>query len=288
MKIGKYNLNPHTINSLYHRHIRPLWDDRLRENSEWQHRFLVLTNNFCTLQCYSCSALCNRPMGSNPFRWEKHVTPLEDIERFLDLIDDYRPKYWVRLSGGESTLCGPEYLRELCEISHSHGRNVSMLTNGARMQDCDPHWFDFIHLDEHIVNAHHIYDTARYFKEKGYKRFQILTTKVHRDLDLQRKDHVSPALHCEGWMEAISLWRGTVYPCCVLPFLDGWNNDTKIRDSLNEAGWNIDNPDLADTMRDWKHTTPPQTVYACSLQCWKNGPNVVYQPVSTPPEAQPC
>jgi organic radical activating enzyme len=281
VKVGKYNLNSHTLNSLYHRHVRRLWDSRLRENSEWQHRFLVLTNNFCTLSCYSCSALCNRPIGSNPFRWQRHVTPLEDIERFLDLIEDYRPEYWIRLSGGETTLCGPEYLEELCEIIHSHGRNVSLLTNGARMQELDPHWFEFIHLDEHIVNEHHIYQTAEYFKEQGYKRFQILPTKVHRDLALQRKDHVSPGLHCEGWMQAISLWRKTVYPCCVLPFLDGWNNDTTIRESLQNAGWFIHNPNLADTMRDWKHTTPPEIVHACALQCWKEGPNVEYHPVST-------
>ena len=285
MKLGKYNLNPHTLNSLYHRHVRPIWDKRLRENSEWQHRFLVLTNNFCNMSCYCCSALCNHPIGSNPFRWKKHVTPLDEVDKFLDLIEDYRPDYWVRLSGGESTLCGPDYLEELCEIIHQHHRNASMLTNGARIQEVDPHWFEFIHLDEHIVNEHQIYDSAEYFKQQGYKRFQILTTKVHRNLALQRKDHVSPGLRCEGWMEAISLWRRTVYPCCVLPFLDGWNNDTKIRDSLLEAGWSIDNPDLADYMRDWKHTTPPQTVYACTLQCWKEGPNIVYKPVS---ETEPC
>ena len=280
MKLGKYRLTPHTLNSLYHRHVRPIWDPRLRENSDWQNRFLILTNNFCNLSCYSCSAQCNKPMGSTPFRETKYVTPIANIDKFLKLIEGFRPDHWLRVSGGESTLCGPEYLQELSELAHSYKRNVSLLTNGARIKDCDPHWFDFIHLDEHIVNEKQIYEAARYFKEVGFSRFQILTTKVHRDLELQRTGHVSPGLNCEEWMRAISLYQDTVYPCCVLPFLDGWNGNHKIRESCKASEFTIDNPDLVQYINHWKTTVQPNLVYACSLQCWKRGPNIVYHPVS--------
>lgn len=279
MKLGKYNLNRHTASSLYHRHIRPIWDPRLRENSEWQKRFLIITNNFCNMGCYSCSALCNRPIGSNPFRWKKHITPIEDISKFLKLIEGYRPKYWIRLSGGEVTLCPPEYVKEICELSHQHGRPISLLTNGAKIKDFNPHWFDFIHLDEHTANEKNIYEVARHFKEINYPHFQILTTKIHRDLELQRTNNVTKGLQCDAWLQAVSLWRETIYPCCVIPFLDGWNNDTKIRESLQEYGWSIHNPNLVQTMGNYRQTTPPQVAYACQLQCWKDGPNVKYNPV---------
>ena len=279
MNIGKYRINRHTASSLYHRHVRPLWDARLRENSEWQRRFLILTNNFCNLSCYSCSSQCNLPEGATPFRETNYVTPLRNIEKFLDLIEGFRPQYWLRISGGESTLCGPEYLREICELGHSHKRNISLLTNGARIKECDPHWFDFIHLDEHIRNEKQIYDAARYFKEKGFSRFQILTTKVHRDLELQRRGHVSPGLHCEEWLNAISLYQDTVYPCCVLPFLDGWNRNTVIRESCKASGFHVDNPTLLKSIENWKKGVHPNLVYACCLQCWKRGKNIEYHSV---------
>lgn len=280
MQIGKYKIRKETPNIVWHKHIRPLWDPRLRENNVWNNRFLVITNNFCNQSCYSCSALCNRPIGSNPFRWKLHVTPIESIAKFLDLIDGWRPKHWIRLSGGEVTLCAPEYVKEICELAHQHNRPISMLTNAARMELFDPHWFDFIHLDEHIVNEQKIYDTARQFKDSGFNRFQIWTTKEHRDLDFQRYDNVTKGLRCEAWLEAVTLWRDTVYPCCVLPFLDGWNGSPKIREALREYGWHIDNPDLVKTICDYPRTTAPHVAYACQLQCWKDGKNLRYQPVS--------
>jgi len=280
IQIGKYKLRKETPKILYDKHIRKIWDPRIRENSIWTNRFLVLTNNYCNMGCWSCSALCNRPFGSNPFRWEKHTTPLTSIERFLDLIEGYRPEYWIRLSGGETTLCGPEYLEELCEMVHQHGRNISLLTNGARMLECDPDWFEFIHLDEHIINQPKIDECRAYFKEKGFKRYQVWVTKEHRDLDLQRKDHITSGLQCSAHMEAITLWRDTLFPCCVSPFIDGWNGNTKVRDSMNAAGWNIDNPNLVETMENWINTLQADATHACQTQCWKDGKKIALQPVS--------
>jgi len=214
---------------------------------------------------------------------KKHTTPLESIEKFLDLIDGYRPKYWIRLSGGETTLCGPEYLEELCEIVHQHGRNISLLTNGARMLDCDPHWFEFIHLDEHIVNHDLIQDIRKDFKKKRFNRYQLWVTKEHRDLDLQRKDHITEGLQCSDHMDAITLWRDTVFPCCVSPFLDGWNGNTKVREAQIKAGWTIENNDLVKLLEEQErgvNSLLGDTVSACKTQCWKGGLNLKFQPVS--------
>ena len=282
MKIGKYTLRKETPRILWQKHIRRIWDPRIRENNIWNNRFLVLTNNSCNIDppCYSCSAKCDTPWGSNPFRWEPHITPLRSIEKFLDLIKGYRPKHWIRLSGGETTLCGPDYIESICEISHQHGRNISLLTNGARMLECDPHWFEFIHLDEHIVNTGLIKEIRKYFKEVGFKRYMVWVTKEHRNLELQRTNHITEGLRCAAHMEAITLWRDTVYPCCVLPFLDGWNGDTKVRDSMNASGWTLNNPNLVETMKNWINTLQADAVFACHTQCWKGGPNLEYQPVS--------
>ncbi len=280
LKIGKYQLRRETPNIIWHKRIRPLWDERLRDNNIWSNRFLIITNNFCNQACYSCSALCNKPMGSNPFRFRRYITPLRSIETFLERIEGYRPKHWIRLSGGEVTLCEPDYIREITELSHQYNRNISLLTNAARIELIDPHWFDFIHLDQHILNRGKIEEARYQFKRQNYKRYQVWITEEHRDLELQRTDHVTKGLRCSAWLEAISLWRDTVYPCCVICFLDGWNNNTKIRTALRNYGWHVDNPDLVQVIKDYKQTTPPQVAYACQLQCWKDGPNLEYHPVS--------
>lgn len=280
MQLGKYKLRKETPRVIWNKRIRPLWDERLRDNNVWTNRFLIITNNFCNMACWSCSALCNRPIGSNPFRKVKEITPLENIKKFLDLIDGYRPDYWIRLSGGEVTLCEPDYIKAICDLTHEHGRNISLLTNGARMDLVDPDWFEFIHLDEHILNSQTIADTRERFKDIGYKRYQVWTTKEHRDLELQRTNHITKGLRCEANMEAITLWRDTMYNCCVLPFLDGWNGDTKIRDSQLAAGWSIHNPNLVETMENWINTLQADSVFACQTQCWKDGKNLVYNPVS--------
>jgi len=282
LQIGKYKIRKETPKILFDKHIRKLWDPRLRENSIWNNRFLIITNNFCDQACYSCSTKCDTPMGSNPFRWEKHTTPLESIEKFLTLIDGYRPKFWNRLSGGEVTLCGPDYVEEVCEISHQHGRPISLLTSGARMLECDPHWFEFIHLDEHIVNSELITDIRKYFKDVGFNRYQVWVTKEHRDLELQRTNHITKGFLCPDHMAAITLWRDTVYSCCVLPFMDGWENNSKVRLSLRGAGWSLDNPNLVETMKNWRNTLPADSVHACLTKCWKGGPNLKYQPTSQP------
>lgn len=279
-KIGKYTLRKETPKIIYDKRIRPLWDPRLRNNNIWTNRFLVLTNNFCNQECWSCSALCNLPFGEEGFRWEPHTTPMASIEKFLERIDGYRPKHWIRLSGGETTLCGPDYLEELCELVHQYGRNISLLTNGARMLDCDPDWFEFIHLDEHIVNHDLIEDCRAHFKEVGFKRYQVWLTKEHRDLEAQRSNHITKGLRCSAHMEAITMWRDTVYPCCVLPFLDGWNKDSKVRLSMRAAGWHIDNPGLVGVMEDWVNTLQADATHACQTQCWKDGKTLIYNPVS--------
>ena len=165
-------------------------------------------------------------------------------------------------------------------LSIQHGRNISLLTNAAKLENIDPDWFEFIHLDEHILNADKIRQARERFKREGYKRYQVWTTKEHRDLELQRKDHITKGLLCQANMEAITLWRDTVYPCCVLPFLDGWNGNPKIRESQIEAGWSIYNPNLVETMENWRNTLLADSVYACHTQCWKDGKNLEYHPVS--------
>ena len=95
---------------------------------------------------------------------------------------------------------------------------------------------------------------------------------------------ITDGLKCPIWL-GISLWGETVYPCCCLAQMDGFYNVNKIRDSMNDAGWNVKNPDLKETLVNWKETIPAEVVKMCALSCWRGRKEYLWHPVSyTRPE----
>lgn len=280
MKVGRYNLTKHTPRSVYERRIRPIFDPHVTGYSNWLKRILVNVTNQCNLACYSCSSLCDRPIGTNSFRMEPITTPLNDIDQLLDRLEGYRPEYYVRLTGGEPTYPGPDYLKEASEIIRGHNRKVSILTNGYRFLETDPWWFDQVTLDNHTINSGLVEKCRRHMTAAKYRYYEIVTTQVHRNLELQRANWVTEGPRCQTWMENPSLWREAVYPCCVLYYLDGWENTDKLHDTLIESGWSIHNPELRSLLENWRETTPVEVAGACVLWCWNGGPNIEYREVT--------
>lgn len=280
MKILGFNLTRFTPYSIYQRRIRPIYDRHARYSGNWQKRFILNVTNICNLQCYSCSAQCDKPMGTTPFRDTPRTQSINHVDKWLTHFEGYRPEYWIRLTGGEPTLTGPDYLEELCEVIHRHGRSVSILTNGARFTECDPWWFEQVVFDNHISNRDAIEKSIAHMKNHEHAYYYVTTTQVHRNLERQRTNHITQGLRCPVWLENISLWRNVVYPCCVLYYLDGWDGNNKIRDSLIDAGWHVENPDLMTVIENWQQTVPAEVVKACLLSCWQGGPNIEYQEVN--------
>jgi hypothetical protein len=216
----------------------------------------------------------DRPLGSNVYRDELRETTPENISRFLGLIDGWLPRAGVRLTGGEPT-CVAEAIPDISKrVRNYHNRFLDIVTNGFRLMELDPFLFDFIHLDDHGVNRDLIEKCTEYLVEHGYKDFRIMRFDYHRDLELQRRGNVSNGLTCKDWMGSITLWEKTVYPCCVMHSIEGFENDPRIGESLRKAGWTIDNLELLNTLRDWKNTVPAEVVRACVLGCWHGGTNI--------------
>jgi len=285
MNIGRHLLTPAWWSSFIDRRIRSRWNPHLDYHPNWMKRWILNVTNDCNLRCYSCSALCDRPWGTPGFHDRPRQTDLEYVELWLDKLAEFQPEYWVRLTGGEPTLAGPEYLEECAEIVHRHQRNCSLLTNGARFLECDPWWFEQITFDNHVVNQPHIDRCIEYLEREGYpsSQWKVSTNTVHRDLEAQRADHITDGWHCKDMMANLSLWRNVVYPCCVIYYLDGWEETNEIRDSLIAAGWHVYNPDLLEVVRDWRNTLPKEALYHCVTSCWKNGPVKEYHPVTYDP-----
>ena len=53
-----------------------------------------------------------------------------------------------------------------------------------------------------------------------------------------------------------------------------------IRDSLNKAGWNVNNPNLKDVIINWRDTVPSEVVRMCVLECWRGRKTYESHPVS--------
>lgn len=240
-------------------------------SKEWRNRVLVNVNNYCNLQCFSCAALCHTPMGSNTFRDIPRDTRPSHLALFLDRI---RPRYknaWIRFVGGEPMMS--PYIEELARVARKLGWKTSILTNGYRLIEYNPFIFDHIHLDEHGINTETIEQCISYLESKRFRNYKVSIVTRHRDLSIRRS--LPPQGRCRP-MKLVTLWQDVVYPCCSMFYVEGWNNHTRGTDLLVEAGWCINNPDLADVLKNWEKTLPKEIFdVVCKPGCWKLRPKRV-------------
>jgi len=282
MKIGRYDFNrkmprivlEKRLLSKFIPRIKIKWD--LRKDGELG----IGITNLCNLKCFSCVSLCDTPLGSNTFRKEKYVLDADVLDLFLSRIKGYIPNRWATFTGGEATIIQPSHLELLAFIAHKHDRKVLLITNGFGVHKLNPHCFDYIRLDSHgDKNIDDINRSVEYLKSMNYEFYEITETLIHQDFHEAIKErYVTDGLNCSIWM-GVSLWGETVYPCCCLAQMDGFYNVNTIRDSLNEAGWNVYNPKLKETIENWKDTVPSEVIKMCSLYCWRGRDSYSQHPV---------
>jgi hypothetical protein len=49
---------------------------------------------------------------------------------------------------------------------------------------------------------------------------------------------------------------------------DLYNNDKKMEEELTKAGWYLDNPNIINTVKNWKNTLPKYIHQQCRDGCW--------------------
>lgn len=240
-------------------------------------RYEISLNNTCNLKCYSCSSLCDKPIGSNVFRDKIKFQSLEGIKRFLSSLKDYRKNYWVRLVGGEPTIPNNlefDYLEKISELCKKYNYKLDILTNGFRIMDYNPFIFDYIHLDYHGgINAEHIDTAIKYFNDVGYKNYNVQPTLKH--FDIQKKiGYPTSGIKCPEFMKSITLWKNVVYPCCISPYLGGWWNTKELDESLVKHGWNVYSDKLDLIIDNWEYSLPDVFYKFCNIRCWRNNKKV--------------
>lgn len=225
-------------------------------------RLSILLNRYCNLNCYSCSAL-----GMNPPRDE---TTLEEIEAFLTNIEGYQINSTVLLTGGEPTAIDHGKLEKICDLIHEQGHKTAILTNGFRLIPVE--WIDYVVLDMHGINEEDIAKWRTHLKLANRENYDVFDTKWHMDIPYSLEDNITKGARCGSWTTSLTLWKDVIYPCCNLMHMASWDGDINqiLASSLRDAGWNAHNPDLADTIRNWRETLPGEAYRICAIKCWKH------------------
>ena len=224
-------------------------------------RMGIFLNRYCNLNCYSCAA-----MGMNPPRDE---TTLEEIRAYLTNIEGYQHGATFMLTGGEPTAIDHGKLEKVCELVHERGYTTALLTNGFKL--IPTKWIDYIMLDRHGINDESIAKWEAYLKHENRDTYEFREKQWHMDIPYAMKDNITEGARCGAWMTSITLWKDIVYPCCNLMCVAWWNKDIdqKLASSLRDTGWSAYNPDLVNTMLNWRETLPGEVYRLCMTKCWR-------------------
>ena len=222
---------------------------------------IVLTTK-CNLRCFGCAA-----RGPH---WKSVTTKLPEMKKFLNVVRELYPSCQVHLTGGEPTLY--EGIEKVAKMIKEFGLDVDMLTNGARRVDLT--YFDNVYIDDHGVNREDVKRFSEHCKKYPHLNWGVKDKRWHRDTALVREGIITKGARCESWMRSIMLQEDVIYPCCNMPFIDTWRGGDEIERAFRDAGWHVNNPDVADYVRRWRETVPALAFKVCTLECWKHGKNV--------------
>ena len=224
-------------------------------------RMNLFLNRYCNLSCYSCAAL-----GMNPPRDE---TTIDELTAFLTNIKGYSPGITFMLTGGEPTAMDHGKLETICALIHEKGYKTALLTNGFKLIPTE--WIDFILLDKHGINDNEIAKWEDHLKDKRYDTYEFREKQWHMDIPYSLKNNITEGAKCGNWITSATLWKDVVYPCCNMMCAAWWNNDVDkdLAQKLREAGWSAYNPDLVNTILNWRETLPGEAYRVCQLKCWR-------------------
>ena len=231
---------------------------------------MVITNVTCNIKCFCCATFCDTEIGSNLYNKDSFILKPSILNEFLKNISDFRPKNYISLQGGETTLLKSDLIKDYTKIIKDNNRKVLILTNGYGIRKVDPFIFDRIILDEHMQNNEDIKKAITYFEILGYKDFSINLTKYHYDLrSIMKDERIDNSFKCNDMLDAITLHNKTVFPCCVSPMLMGYDNRKDYVEDLIVSGFVYNNNNLSKMLNNINEYLPPSFYDVCMNYCYR-------------------
>lgn len=231
---------------------------------------MVITNITCNLNCFCCATFSDLKIGSNSYNKEPFILEPKILNEFLVNISEYKPNYYISLQGGETTVLNNNTINEYIKVIRNNNRKVLCLTNGYNITKLDPYLFDKIILDEHMSNGDDIVNAVKYFEKNNYYDFAINVTRYHYDLRRIMKDNrIVNNFKCGDMFDAITLHNKVVYPCCVSPMLQGYENRTDYIEDLISSGFIYNNKDLSILLNNIEDSLPDSFYDVCFNYCYR-------------------
>lgn len=199
------------------------------------------------------------------------ISPRE-VTKFCETFKGIGNENYTRLTGGEPTTLETSKFEEIIEILHSYNRRISMITNGyglLQINDDTLKKIDWIVLDDHGINHKQIMKSKRHLENLKINRVKHMITTIHHELEAACEDQKKKGKKCPAFMYTPTLFKGTIHPCCSIPYLEQLQKTNESTRQLNKAGWHLDNPILVETMRNWRTTLPPETLDLCHNHCYR-------------------
>lgn len=244
------------------------------------HRVEVRINvtNSCNLHCDYCDHDAHLPFeknGSKIFRSSPYIASPDDVEKFCQQMIGVGENDSHVLQGGEITVLPVNLIVRFIDILASYGRRVGIRTNGYNLSAIPIkklQKLDFIYLNEHGNNTEAIKYCLDFLNENYSGRVINEENLYHRDLSAylnHNEGTVEQGLACSHLMATLTLISPVVHPCCNSWALMNALNSQKIKELLIKAGWTSDNPELKNTLGNWRHTLPqPFLESFCASSCY--------------------
>ncbi|WP_187985023.1 radical SAM protein [Vibrio metschnikovii] len=238
----------------------------------------INATNICNLHCTHCDNDAHLPFSKNGellHRRSQLISKVSDINAFCELMTGIGEADPHILTGGEITTLPVATIETYIDMLHSFGRKIGMRTNGYNICGISPkklQMLDRIYLNDHGINREAI-DSSREYLDKHFHGNLILEESLkHRDLRSIVKHGqgtIEQALSCNHLLATLTLLPPVVLPCCnTWALMNSLNSDLMMTALIN-AGWTIHNPNLKETLRNWRTTLPKEFLQTyCADSCY--------------------
>lgn len=233
----------------------------------------IITNNYCNLHCEWCSFMCHQPFSKDSSiisHREKWDMPESEARLFCERFKGHYEESVHKLLGGETTAMPPEKLYAIIDVFNEYGRSLKLLSNGFNIMGLSKDYLkklDYIELNDHGINHDHVAECFKYLKT--FYKGKLIRRQQSEHYDLGKAQETCfPGAPCNSIMNPPVLCRGVIYPCCIHPGVELWSNNWGMSNSLKQAGWSLENPDVADVLKRWKQTIPDYVIESCNSRCW--------------------
>lgn len=228
-------------------------------------RWIILTNNYCNLNCEKCSTGSNRTVGSHPFQSMSWTINPQDVAHFLWHLSPRKTE--IRLLGGETTAMPWDTLYDIIDLIKTDEHKLSMLTNGFGLQRMARSALTA--FDNFVLNAHGTNDLVIRECEDLLRTYEIPFETIrhgyHFDLEEAAAHVLNKGRNCHQWLSLPCLYDKVIYPCCSMMQLKEGKRDTWA--SLKRSGWHLENPKLMTDILDMS-TLEPMIFQRCFNECY--------------------